>query len=114
MYMLKFLEEMFWESISKQSEEKVGEFTLSLLKNPNKTEKKEELSKLLDLYFSMTKFGVKYTDTYKPSDKYVLLKDSSYAVSKEFMEFFHISTDAAEMNMTELYDTFISCLLTEA
>jgi F-type H+-transporting ATPase subunit alpha len=114
MYMLKFLEEMFWKSISEQSEEKVGDYTLSLLKNPNKTDNKESLSKLLDLYFSMTKFGAKYTDTYKPSNKYVLLKDSSFAVSKEFMEFFHISTDAADMNMNELYDAFISCLLTEA
>jgi hypothetical protein len=62
----------------------------------------------------MTKFGVKYSDTYKPSKKYTLLKDSSFAVSDEFLKFFHINMEAEDMTMKELYDAFISCLLTEA
>lgn len=114
MYMLKFLEEMFWKSISEQSEEKAGEYTISLLKNPVGNDVKDGMSKLLDLYFSMTKFGVKYSDTYQPSKKYTLLKDSSFAVSDEFLKFFHINMEAEDMTMKELYDAFISCLLTEA
>jgi hypothetical protein len=40
-----------------------------------------------------------------------VLKDNTYAISKEFLQFFHI--DATEMTFDELYDAFISCLLIE-
>ena len=114
MYMLKFLEEMFWKSISEQPDEKIGEYTISLLKSPENKGVNDAMSRLLDLYFSMTKFGVKYSDSYTPSKKYALLKDSSFAVSYEFLKFFHINMEPEEMTMKELYDAFISCLLTEA
>jgi F-type H+-transporting ATPase subunit alpha len=111
MYLLRFIEEMYWKLINEQSPEHVDEFTNQLLKQPKNIEKEIPKQKLMDSYFSMTKFGVKITDTFTPSKKQVVLKDNTYAISKEFLQFFHI--DATEMTFDELYDAFISCLLIE-
>jgi hypothetical protein len=61
-------------------------------------------------YFVMTKFGMKKTGDYVPSDKYMELKDGTYAVQNEFFTFFKIDPDSANLTIEKLYDAFIACL----
>ncbi|MFM8455628.1 MAG: hypothetical protein ACKOAK_02560, partial [Ignavibacteria bacterium] len=61
-------------------------------------------------YFGMTKFGMKKTETYVPSDSFVELKGGTYVVQKNFIGFFNIEGDPSTMTIDALYDGFIACL----
>lgn len=109
-YMLKFIEDKLWNAISEKSEDKQSEFINKLLVNPGKTGEQNMKAKILESYFSMTKFGVKKTENIILTDKQVLLSDDSFAVSKDFLSFFTIDSNADKMTAEHLYDAFVSCL----
>jgi F-type H+-transporting ATPase subunit alpha len=106
-YMSRFLEE-YYESTDQQHEIRNIE---TLLKRPLAIKEGESAKEqLMVKYFGMTKFGMKKTETYVPSDSFVELKGGTYVVQKNFIGFFNIEGDPSTMTIDALYDGFIACL----
>jgi len=106
-YLMRFLEE-YYESSDNQYDMKNIE---TLLKRPLAIKEGDNPKEhVMSKYFGMTKFGMKKTKDFAPSDAFVELKDGSYAIQRAFIDFFNIEGEPSNMTIESLYDGFISCL----
>lgn len=106
-YLLRFLEEYYEESEHQHQDTNIE----TLLRRPIAIKESDSpKDHVMGKYFVMTKFGMKKTSDYVPSDKYMELKDGTYAVQNEFFTFFKIDPDSANLSIEKLYDAFIACL----
>jgi F-type H+/Na+-transporting ATPase subunit alpha len=106
-YLMRFLEEYYEDSEHQHQDTNIE----TLLRRPIAIKENDSpKDHVMGKYFVMTKFGMKKTGDYVPSDKYMELKDGTYAVQNEFFTFFKIDPDSANLTIEKLYDAFIACL----
>jgi F-type H+-transporting ATPase subunit alpha len=106
-YLMRFLEEYYEDSEHQHQDTNIE----TLLRRPIAIKENDSpKDHVMGKYFVMTKFGMKKTGDYVPSDKYMELKDGTYAVQYEFFTFFKIDPDSANLTIEKLYDAFIACL----
>ena len=110
-YLKRFLEEYYEAEINRDAPNNMESYIRNLEKSPLHIKADENpKEKIMDMYFSLTKFAHKLSATSKVSNNALVLKDNTYAVQKDFLTFFKIEREADSMTIGNLYDEFVSRL----